>query len=144
MNAYPPLLSPGIHDGDLDRLKTLSVDPFNQDPKRSRIYERFTEFCDRLQEFGISFEVWVDGSYLTEKPEPNDVDVVVFAEAQALSRLSEEAFADMRETLDSARHRYDTDAYFAIPSNEERRAYWRGFFGFDREEKPKGLLRIYL
>jgi len=144
MKVYPPLLDPGFHDGDLDRLKELCVDPFDQHTERDRIHGRFSEFCNRLQEFEVSFEVWVDGSYLTEKPKPNDVDVVVFAEKKVLDRLSAAGFADVRETLDSAKYRYSTDAYFADPSDNETRAYWRGFFGFDREENPKGLLRIYL
>lgn len=38
--------------------------------------------------FGFSFEIWIDGSYLTEKPEPDDIDILIIVLRRVINKLS--------------------------------------------------------
>jgi len=51
--------------------------------------------------------------------------------------ILKELFEDQKTT----KLRYECDAYFVI-DNMNDKSYWRGLFGFDRNEKPKGIARI--
>jgi hypothetical protein len=50
----------------------------------------------------------------------------------------------LRGLLDkpSSKSRFGCDVYFAPSDDSALRSYWRGWFGFDRDENPKGLARI--
>lgn len=51
--------------------------------------------------------------------------------------ILDELFIDQKTT----KLRYECDAYFIL-DNINDKSYWRGLFGFDRNEKPKGIARI--
>jgi hypothetical protein len=44
----------------------------------------------RLVGLGISGEMWIDGSFLTKKEEPEDVDIVVFAPCEFFDKGTEQ------------------------------------------------------
>jgi hypothetical protein len=45
---------------------------------------------ERIRNLGIVCEIWLDGSFLTEKIEPDDVDFIVFAPMAILEPESPE------------------------------------------------------
>ena len=90
---------------------------------------------------------WIDGSFVTEKEAPSDVDVVVFHDPPEVNRLS----ANRKATLDLlfmdrqvTKLRYHTDAFFIPNDDPDARMYWRGCFGFDHYDNPKGIVRLDL
>jgi hypothetical protein len=85
---YEPILPAGFHAMTIDQIEEICVVAFPGSPTRRLIFERFVAFLDLLFQVGIVIEVWVDGSFLTRKPDPRDVDVVIFANPDAVNLLS--------------------------------------------------------
>ncbi|MGP1530292.1 MAG: DUF6932 family protein [Treponema sp.] len=140
---YPPLLSAGFHKKSLEECKGLLVDPFHgTSDRRPLIYNKFCKFIDMLRKISVHFEVWIDGSFTTKKQEPDDIDIVIFAEQKEINRLSIQDRNLLSNLLNNAKTRqeYLTDVYFGPRDNQNIRSYWRGWYGFTRNEKPKGII----
>ena len=141
---YPALLKAGMHNMTLSELKSVFVDPFENVERRAALLDRFEVFVSRLNDVSINMEVWIDGSFVTIKDYPGDIDLVVVCNQNEVNGLSvdkklilDELFIDQKTT----KLRYECDAYFIL-DNINDKSYWRGLFGFDRNEKPKGIARI--
>lgn len=93
----PPLLAPGEHIRTLTELRDLCVTAFPHSTTRSSIMEGFTKIVYRLRELQVPCELVVDGSYLTEEIEPDDIDFAVVVEPEF---YEETATAEQREFLD--------------------------------------------
>ncbi|MCK8600071.1 DUF6932 family protein [Desulfoferrobacter suflitae] len=144
---YEPLFAPGIQNVPLSHLEETFVAPFNSGEHRQYLCERLRNFVELLLSLGIPFEIWVDGSFCTMKPEPGDIDLVVFAPINAVNKLPaagrnlmKELFA--KEHKEAVKYRYGCDAYFVPGEDANARSYWRGWFGFSRGENPKGIARL--
>jgi Family of unknown function (DUF6932) len=69
-------LPEGTYDCTVDEAaKRFGV--FRSSDRRPRLWERFTEFIRQLKECGFVETVIVDGSFVTAKPAPSDVDLVL-------------------------------------------------------------------
>ena len=145
-----PLLAPGIHDKTLAEVETLCVAAFGDNRRRREIFDLFSELLNRVLSLDLDWIIWIDGSFVTEKFVPGDIDVLfVPTDQRAVNsldadgkRLLEELFSDRQRT----KQRYLTDAIFdpefMVDSNQHM--YWRGVFGFDREDRPRGWVRLKL
>lgn len=146
-DVYKSLLPAGITDIQEDQIEDLLVRPFTSPAKRQLIIERFKVLLSEIRSFGIDFEIWIDGSFVTDKEEPSDIDLVFFAKTDAVNALQpdhQEKLAYIFEKRIETKIRYKCDVYFVRVEDGNLRSYWRGWFGFDREEKPKGIARIYI
>lgn len=143
---YPPLLAPGFHDIDESHLDELFVHPFPDSTGRRRLVEGLRTLLSVLQQVSITFEVWLDGSFTTSKPEPVDVDLVVFIDPEETEQLSATQEDILRQLSDNndVRMKYNCDLYFSLSNDPARRSYWRGWFSFTRTEEPKGIARIFV
>ncbi len=74
---FPPLLQPGFHTFTLQELQVLCVDAFPLSRTRPLIMVEFEKLVRTLHESGFRCEIWADGSFLTEKIDPDDIDLVV-------------------------------------------------------------------
>lgn len=102
---------------------------------------------------GIAGQLWVDGSFLTHKLDPDDVDTVL-----ALSGEFYENGTDaQREAVDwlntDLKPLYRCDCYFFMEWPEGHanfaigqwmRAYWIKQYGFSRTDQMKGIACIDL
>ena len=143
---YQPIHSAGFLDISNDQLDNIFLAPFDNKGRRKYLLERFSALVDRFKETGLSAEVWIDGSFATLKPEPGDIDIIFFVDANNVNTLPEEKKKIIME-LNNRTHsniRYNCDV-FIIPSQDfNNRSYWRGWFGFSRNEEPKGIIRLYI
>lgn len=140
---YPPLLPPGLWGMSLDRLGDLVVAPFRRPARRFHLLNRFRALVSVLREMEVPIELWLDGSFVTCKPEPEDIDVVVLAEAKALKTLSPGQRTALRRLFqDSAatRSRYGCHAFFVAMDDDKLRDDWRAFFGRARNGQKRGLI----
>lgn len=141
------VLKPGFHEIKLDELESLFVKNFTTSQTRQRIFENFKKWEENLISQYDILEIWIDGSFVTSKINPNDVDLVVFVHAKDYIKLAQK-WSDIRNAN-------DIDAYFTLAICEEsekyvrpdeynkfvnHRNYWRGQFGFDRNNFPKGVI----
>lgn len=84
-----PLLAPGRHSIKLEEAKSLFVDPFNC-TKRYEIYMAFYQLAGELITRGIPCQLWLDGSFVTDKHQPEDLDMSVQIDADVVDALSPE------------------------------------------------------
>lgn len=123
---HPPLLDPGVHIFTLQQLRERFVDPFRQNGRRLELLSRFTMLISRIRDIGIPCDIWLDGSFVTTKEEPDDLDVVVFISRIAINGLSKEKLAMAYELQNRPlmRARYACDIYVEPADEQERRIYW--------------------
>ena len=89
---YPPLLAPGRHYMTLQEIQNTCVEPFFGEERahRKKLFYALEEFIQKLLVARIRCDVFLDGSFVTRKPFPDDVDVIVSTELAGYERLSEE------------------------------------------------------
>jgi len=69
-------LPEGIYDCTMEEA-TQRFGVFQSSDRRPRLWVRFTEFIRQLKECGFVDTVIVDGSFVTAKPAPSDIDLVL-------------------------------------------------------------------
>jgi len=142
------LLDPGFHEYKFDEIDKIFVKDFSESQTREQIYKGFLMWTKELLNICMPNEIWIDGSFVTSKINPNDIDLVCFIEA--IDYIQNKAKIDQLRM--SGKQNY-CDTYIAIspnpilPASENQnlinnRNYWRGQFGFDREDNPKGMIKI--
>ncbi len=146
--AYRPLHPQGFLDLPLGGIHGFFVAPFPGSLKRPLLAQNLVNYIGLLDAIlkphGVSFEVWIDGSFCTDKMEPNDVDILVCCsgiELNAIPSAAQQSFGALIDNQ-SAKVNFSIDAYFCINEDVARRSYWRGWFLFDRDENPKGIARV--
>jgi hypothetical protein len=144
------LINPGIHEMDMDDFHISFVKQFTTSQRRQLIFDSLLRFVAKMfKDFNI-YEIWIDGSYVTEKINPNDVDIVIFFSVEDFIRVSKIWDVIRKDAV-------NIDPYCAVAVTEEnkqklssadintiinKRNYWKGQFGFDREDRPKGIINI--
>jgi hypothetical protein len=157
VSDFPPLLSAGFHPMTPGQVKELCVARFPDSRRRPLVFAGLSSFLAELSSAGVKGEVWIDGSFVTEKLEPADCDLVVCADG-ALLDIAAPAMQDfLRRRFDTERAQvkaaYHCDVYIfpEYPASHmlhgislQRRAYWQKQFGFDRSKQPKGMAVVTL
>ncbi len=143
---FDPIFSAGFHDISMDDLEDLFVMPFGENDKRENLVKRLREYIDEFEPLNLNAEIWIDGSFTTDDPDPSDVDLLFIFDDTELNSLSAEDKAKVTELFDSRvnKIRYNCDPYLIVSGNVDMRTYWRGLFGFSRSDKPKGIVRFNL
>lgn len=154
-DSFPPLLPLGWHPMSLAAVRRLCVDRFPDSITRPAIMTGLEYVVGQLNRSGLPMEVWVDGSFVTEKLNPDDSDIAVRFDGpayEAASPAQRQPIQWASQTDLKPPHRCDCYPfpYFSQPQHplyqytQWRNAYWLNKFGFDREEEPKGLAVIKL
>jgi hypothetical protein len=154
---YPALLAPGLHPKTWTELSALCVDGFPLSQSRPRILQGLRSLVEKLVAEGLELDLWADGSFLTLKDEPGDVDFVLRLDLQVASRLtgSQIALLQWLGTRDLAvraqiKQDYGCDPYVFVdvPTSHpfsggvDLRQYWLTQFGADRSNNPKGIATL--
>jgi hypothetical protein len=145
MPDYPPLLPAGFQDVALSDFDRIFVEPFSDQSVRRDLVSRFRQFITLLQNIGISGTAWIDGSFVTQKPSPGDIDLVLLVEQTVLGNLAPKHLNEFNSLINNKREtrlRFMCDLYFCDPASQDWRSYWRGWFGFARSEEVKGIARL--
>lgn len=93
---FPPLLPPGEHKKSVNDIYKLCVSGFPLSSTRAQIMEGFLRIVELLKKERIRCELVIDGSYLTEEIEPEDLDFVVVV----TPKFYESCTPQQRKTLD--------------------------------------------
>lgn len=113
--------------------------------------ERVLEMLNRT---AFRLEVWVNGSFMTEKYNPEDSDVAVRIQGEdfdAAPLAPRQQLLFLANTDLKPDHKCDLYIFPEYHSGHAlydfgqwRRAYWLNKFGFSRAEEPKGLAVLRL
>jgi Nucleotidyltransferase domain len=157
--AIPPLnnrgvLPDGIHDCTFPELAEAFgqnqwvVDASSETHReilsrqRSALCSRLEEYLSRLREAGLQVEVLVDGSFVTNKVDPNDIDLIVVlpADHDFATELSHRVY-----DLLSKRRLRDSGYPFDVVVVAFGDSSYQGalqFFQHGRDALSKGLLKV--
>ena len=147
--AIPPFnehgwLPDGIRECTLEEA-TGRLGAFQGSDRRPNLWAKFAEFLREVKECGLVEAVLLDGSFVTAKPDPNDIDLILVVSAE------HDFSADLRPieynvlSQRRVRRRFGFDLLVARTGSEEYRRYV-GFFQQVRLEpgRRKGILRVRL
>ena len=151
---YPPLLAQGLHPRNWTELHDLCATGFPLSQSRATLLAGLRAIVDRLCAENIVGDLWVDGSLLTQKLEPSDVDFVLILQPQVYlnGTPGQRAMIEWLGTRDVAvraqtKHDYGCDTYICFDTppghplypGRDMRQYWQNQFGNDRSSSPKGI-----
>ncbi len=145
-------LNPGIHKYTFAKFEKQFVLDFITSETRLNIYENFRKWFEQLLKISAPKYMWLNGSFLTKKINPNDLDLVVFYYPEDISAS---VAGKLGSFIHESAKQYFCDAYFCLSLrhlNEVQKSqfgnyeimetYWMGQFGFDRNRIPKGIIEI--
>lgn len=146
-------LPAGLHKSDLSEMETYLVDGFPHSIRRPVVFEGYTRHTADLQTIDVPVSQFVGGSFVSAKDDPSDVDLLGMGEQTAIDALAPADLNRLAQLFQGpgSKAAYECDAYFlasfpdtdpAFPHFRAQRKYWMGEFGFDRIDKPKGILTI--
>jgi hypothetical protein len=111
-------------------------------------------FVNRALDARVLGEVWANGSFLTEKIDPKDVDIIVRVDGDA---VYDRGTREQREVIDwiiaNQKVTLKCDSYVLMeypvghPLHIEGQwwySYWHRQWGFSREDDPKGIIVVSL
>ncbi len=150
---FPPLLQIGRHNFTIDQLEELTVGRFPLSTSRLIIMKGFRCVYDLLIQNQMVGELWIDGSFLTEKIDPSDIDVLYRTNSIFLDNSTptqREVIEYFHTDLKSA---IQCHIFYFIEYPSDHPAYWDGEYsyvywmkqwGFSRKDEPKGIAIIKL
>lgn len=137
----------------MSELRGLCADPFALSKTRLALTDGLETVMTMLNGAGVIGELWVDGSYVTDKIDPNDVDVVLRYRAEhyemgpQVQRTAIDSLGgSLRDTLGCDAYSFATwdQGHENYRTGEIMYAYWMRQWSFDRDNNVKGIAVIEL
>ena len=98
--VYPPdfssLFPLGFHHVTLANVEQVCVDLFPLSTIRGTIFKGLVTFVATLETAKVAGEIWADGSFLTEKINPKDIDLVLRVDGE----LYNSGTVEQRQAID--------------------------------------------
>ncbi len=145
-------LPSGFHEWTFQDIKANLVDKFPSSLTRGKIFNGYS----RLRDVVITLKIqqvthWIDGSFSTQKENPNDIDLLTIIPAAVLNAVPPALLPMIRATVagPASKTAYHCDSYLLAeyPQGDpyyewyrKLRKYWYGEFGLDRQDHPKGIV----
>jgi len=142
---YTPLLGEGIHPYTLEELKALTVDRFPESVRRPGLFGALRVYLEMLESTGFSGFAWLDGSFMCEKPEPDDIDILLVFDSETIDSISESAKPVLNGLFDTrtVKSRFKLHVFPVRLEDREGLDFWTQKFGTQRDERtPKGLASV--
>ena len=145
---YPPLYPDGFKDIREQDLHSEFVDFFNQrKDDRINLLFGFGQFLNQFKELNLTAEVWIDGSFATAAPDPDDVDVVFYfnpSEVDKLNGEKKEKFERLFLNRKLMKKFYQVEVFYGIMGDINDYSQWCSIFGtcYDNTT-PKGIFRLF-
>lgn len=132
---------------DWEAIASEFVEPFTKSITRSATYKALQTYLIEVKtELGIPLIIWMDGSFITKKPNPNDVDFVIFVDTDVFQQhqTAIQRFVAKRRELRSLIDGYFVEVFPTDHSNyfitEADTIEWYHRFSRDRNKRKKGIL----
>jgi hypothetical protein len=128
----------------------MCVDRFPLSKKREPLMGALEQVHQWLINERIKGELWIDGGFMTEKIDPDDIDIVLCVDGDFFDSASASQRDLIRMVGDNMRrtNRVDSYAFAEYRGNDPRnvgvRSFWENQFGLSRAKTPKGMALISL
>lgn len=145
---FPPLLPEGLHTMPLEQVRELCVTKIPLSTTREPIMIGLERLIRELESRGVNTSVWINGSFVTKKINPEDVDVVLCTDGRVFDEGTDEQRAILHTVNANLKEALRCDSYLFLeypqghPLYEEGqrlKEYWRRQFGTSRSGEPKGI-----
>ncbi|MDZ4171739.1 MAG: hypothetical protein U1C19_06190 [Methanobacteriaceae archaeon] len=145
-------LPPGCYKPDLKEFEEHFVNSFPHSSSRSDIYEGYIDFSILLcDEMPSAKKQIINGSFTTDKLDPNDIDMVIVFDSEALTSSEKNKCPHLMNNLTIIQG-YNCHSFPLVKFPEskpelyekylEKKAYWTDCWGSDRDDNPKGLIDL--
>jgi len=135
------ILPRGVYECQFSEAKNLLV----RNEKRKSLWDKFEQFLNWIRPMNFFEYVYIDGSYITDKEEPNDIDIVL----EINNSFSSEISSVDRKVFDHnyVLNNFSLDAYISPSKNNfsEFFQYVGVKEGLSRGLNPKdkkGILKV--
>jgi hypothetical protein len=113
----------GPISADLDTVERIFVEEFITSTTRRNLFGQYREYNARLLVLLTSgFTQWIDGSFISRKRDPEDIDVLTFVDAEFYNRHERE-IEELKQEYRNQRPVL-VDAYFVRVYPEGHRRYF--------------------
>lgn len=147
---FPPLLHAGLHNKSIQEIEDLCVSSkqFALSKTRPDIMEGLKTIVNKIKEVGIIGDLWINGSFLTQKIDPEDVDIVLFLSNDQVENALEEQMEVLNWINENLKDDLRCDSYTAPqwPMNhpdyeygQELHDYWLKWYSSSRVKAKKGI-----
>jgi Family of unknown function (DUF6932) len=143
LQPYKPI------EADLNIFKKYFVDAFPNSERRRLLFDNYLRFLYRFKdEVFPLFEQWINGSFVTQKENPKDIDIVTFLDYKIWERRGAEVldkfwtFSLEDKFIDSylvASYPSDHPNYSVFKSEQE---LWADRYETDKDNYPKGFIKL--
>ncbi len=147
---YAGYLPEGIHETNLDQLR----ERFAIGEPRVVLWGKFIEFLDKVQTHGGFSYAYIDGGFVTGKPDPSDIDVILQTASPWGTLALESMTPFFAFGLSEILNRYQVHLHFWSEGFPGGASDFRLFFQYFRpqdaaplglrEQSRKGIVRITL
>lgn len=132
------VLRPGVHDATLSDIKHRFV----TNERRKELYEGLLKGCQALKLAGCSV-IYLDGSFITTKPTPNDFDVCWDPRGVDPGKL-DAVLLDFDDQRRNQKRKYGGEFFLSSGTADGHQTFVE-YFKTDKETgKRKGIIRIQL
>ena len=132
------VLNPGIHDATLIEIEQH----FATNERRKELYQGLLRGCQALKYAGCSV-IYLDGSFITTKPIPNDFDVCWDPNGVDPTKL-DSVLLDFDDQRRNQKRKYRGE-FFPSSATADGHHTFVDFFQTDKETgRKKGIIRILL
>jgi len=141
-------LPPGIYDLSLDEIKSM-FGQFDKTDARIKLYEKLCDLVRQLSPHDFISHIIIDGSFVTSKSVPNDIDLILAVSQDKLNEMKRCEINPYEYNVMSSkrlRQKYGFDVLVAGVDSELYDTYLKLFKGSRAEDnwQEKGLVRYVL
>lgn len=78
-------LPEGVVDATLDEI-VQELGRFTVNDRRPKLVKKLQAYVEELQQWKVATEIYIDGSFVSARHEPNDIDVILYLRADFVAR----------------------------------------------------------
>ena len=132
-------LPPGMHLATLAEVEAVFVTT----PRRRRLFEGLRRALQNLHAAGVR-RVFIDGSFVTTKADPNDVDGCWEWTEEVHLDLLDPVLLDFTQARQAMRDKYGVDFFLVIWVEAGSGLTFLDFFQRNRADELKGIIQLDL
>lgn len=150
-------LPPGLVVISIKEFKKHYVLDFVGSSTRNKVFNGYIKYCRKLNILEVAIKQWFNGSFTTNKINPNDIDFVTHIDAtkaDELDEIGQKMFLDLHDRK-QMKSKYLCDIFepiFVYPKEQpdlfkstvNEIDFWLKYLGQDRNKNPKGIIEVNL
>jgi hypothetical protein len=137
-----------MHVMDVNSLYAKAVANYPAGSRRHVLWQGFKDLYGRFIACGLAgLDIWVDGSFLTSKSEPNNINVVLWIPSDHIDACTQAQFDELRrlQDLTGILKKYGVHLFLTAAEDTEDAELFRDWFtGAYGPYETKGFAKITL